>query len=50
MKHTEGNQTLVTFLTTENLSGLPCLHECKYGAVVFMDETRDLDPDLPVYR
>ena len=26
------NQTLFTFLTTENLSGLPCSHECKYGA------------------
>ena len=26
------NQTLFTFLTTENLSRLPCLHECKYGA------------------
>ena len=26
------NQILFTFLTTENLSGLPCSHECKYGA------------------
>ena len=26
------NQTLFTFLTTENLSGPPCSHECKYGA------------------
>ena len=26
-------QTLFTFLTTENLFGLPCSHvECKYGA------------------
>ena len=25
------NQTIFTFLTTENLSGLPCSHECKLG-------------------
>ena len=25
-KHTKENQTLFTFLTTENLSGLPCSH------------------------
>ena len=25
------NQTLFTFLTAENLSGLPCSHECKFG-------------------
>ena len=31
-KHAIENQTLFTFLTTENLSRLPCLHECKYGA------------------
>ena len=31
-KHAEENQTLFTFLTTENLSGLPCSHEYKYGA------------------
>ena len=30
-KHAKENQTLFTLLTTENLSGLPCLHECKYG-------------------
>ena len=29
-KHANENQTLFTFLTTENLSGLPCSHECKY--------------------
>ena len=29
-KHAKENQTLFTFLTTENLSG-PCSHECKYG-------------------
>ena len=29
-KHVKENQTLFTFLTTENLSGLPCSHECKY--------------------
>ena len=28
-KHAKENQTLFTFLTTENLSGLPCSHECK---------------------
>ena len=31
-KHAIGNQTLFMFLTTENLSGLPYSHECKYGA------------------
>ena len=31
-KHAKENQSLFTFLTTENLSGLPCSHECKYGA------------------
>ena len=31
-KHAKENQTLFTFLTTEDLSGLPCSHECKYGA------------------
>ena len=31
-KHAKENQTLFTFLTTENLSGLSCSHECKYGA------------------
>ena len=31
-KHAKEKQTLFTFLTTENLSGLSCSHECKYGA------------------
>ena len=32
-KHAKENQTLFTFLTIENFtSGLPCSHECKYGA------------------
>ena len=31
-KQTKESQTLFTFLTTANLSGLPCSHECKYGA------------------
>ena len=31
-KHAKENQTLFTFLTTANLSGLPCSHECKYRA------------------
>ena len=31
-KHAKENETLFTFLTTKNLSGLPCSHECKYGA------------------
>ena len=31
-KDAKENQILLTFLTTENLSGLPCSHECKYGA------------------
>ena len=31
-KHAIENQTLFTFLTTENLSELPCSHECKYRA------------------
>ena len=30
-KHAKENQTLFMFLTTKNLSGLPCSHECKYG-------------------
>ena len=30
-KHAKENQTLFTFLTTENLSGLPCSQKCKYG-------------------
>ena len=30
--HAIENQTLFTFLTTENLYGLPYPHECKYGA------------------
>ena len=31
-KDAKENQTLFTFLTIENLSGLRCSHECKYGA------------------
>ena len=31
-KHAKENQTLFTVLTTDNLSGLSCSHECKYGA------------------
>ena len=31
-KHSKENQTLFTYLTADNLSGLSCLHECKYGA------------------
>ena len=31
-KHAKENQTLFTFLTTENLSEFLCSHECKYGA------------------
>ena len=31
-KHTIESETLFTFLTTANLSRLPCSHECKYGA------------------
>ena len=32
-KHAKENETLFTFLTTENfISRLPCSHECKYGA------------------
>ena len=31
-KDAKENQTLFTFLTTENLSRLPYSHECKYGA------------------
>ena len=30
-KYAKEKQTLFTFLTTENLSGLLCSHECKYG-------------------
>ena len=28
--------TLFTFVTTENLSGLSCSHECKYGVFKFV--------------
>ena len=31
-RHAKENQTPVTFFTTGNLSGLLCLHECKYRA------------------
>ena len=31
-KHAIEDQTLFMFLNIENLSGLPCSHECKYGA------------------
>ena len=35
-KHAKESQTLFTFLTTENFSGLPCaissVNKCKYGA------------------
>ena len=31
-KHAKENKTLFTFLTTENLSRIPCSHECIYGA------------------
>ena len=31
-KHAKENQTLFTFFIIENLSGLPCSHEYKYGA------------------
>ena len=31
-KHTKESQTLFAFLTTVNLSGLPCSHEWKYEA------------------
>ena len=31
-KHAKENQTLFTFLTTENLFGLSYSHECKYEA------------------
>ena len=32
-KHAKETQTLFTFLTAENfMSGIPCSHECKYGA------------------
>ena len=31
-KGTRDNQTLATFVTSGNLSGLPCLHDSKYVA------------------
>ena len=32
-KHAKETQTLFTFITAENfISGIPCSHECKYGA------------------
>ena len=35
-RHAKENQTLFTFLTTLNLSGLPCSHECKYSVFRFV--------------
>ena len=35
-KHAKENQTLFTFLTTENLSRSPCSHKCKYGAYTYL--------------
>ena len=32
-KHAEENQTLFTFLTTENLSGLPCSHSANMECI-----------------
>ena len=46
--------TVFLFLTTENLSGLPCSHECKYGEYsdLFSYGYRDLHnyrPPLELY-
>ena len=35
-RHAKENQTLFTFLTTLNLSGLPCSHKCKYSVFRFV--------------
>ena len=35
-KHAKENQTLFTFPTAANLSGLPCSHECKYSVFRFV--------------
>ena len=35
-RHAKENQTLFTFLTTVNLSGPPCSHECKYSVFRFV--------------
>ena len=35
-RHAKESQTLFTFLTTVNLSGLPCSHECKYSIFRFV--------------
>ena len=35
-RHAKENQTLFTFLTTVNVSGLPCSHECKYSVFRFV--------------
>ena len=43
-KHAKENQTLFTFLATENLSELPCSHECKYGAY---SDLSSYDVNLP---
>ena len=32
-KHAKENQTLLTFLTTENLSGLPCSHSASMESI-----------------
>ena len=31
-KHAKEKQTFFMFFTTEKLFGIPCSHECKYGA------------------
>ena len=36
-KHAIENETIFTFFTTENLSGLPCSHDCKYVHIACSD-------------
>ena len=43
-KHAIENQPIFTFLTTENLSRLPCSHEYKYGAY---SDLSSYDVNLP---
>ena len=45
-KHAIENKTLFTFFNSENLSGLPCSHECKYGAYLNLPGYMHLHRDI----
>ena len=50
-KHTtKETQTLFMFLTTENLSGLPCSHECKFRFVQLCCKFTQVNAFTPWYK